>query len=302
MAPAHAKKLRIQACRTDDVSLMEQAIEYASHPDSRDTVDDIYTLDHGAVAQLHGKDVFPTVDEFSKDEKEKPLMEVFEILIAHEWDVNNRGDGRSLPWWVVQYPDLVQWCLDHGASIDDPGPSRRGYSYDPPQFSADGGEIRHSSLRGPSNILGVAARVGNVETFEPLRERGAPLDPRTLHIAVQSSKMDMVRHLVDVVGLDVNAIEHEVGNNCSTPLCYLYGPRPFRKHQSRLLDFLLDRGANLDLDCGNEGAISWQSPNQIAQQYGNVKFLQAVQEWPGRQQEAGADRGVSGTTQPELEG
>jgi hypothetical protein len=313
MAEAYAKRMCYAACRTDDVSRMEQAIEQASQSDSPDTANYIinyglrlsvrrtaigvlqYVLNHGAdVESLRGEDVLPIVDEFSKDDNEKPSMEVLEILIAHGWDVNNRGNDRPLLWFVVKYPDLVQWCLDHGATLDIPSPPRLGYSHNPPQISANGEEIRHSALRGPSTILGAAARSGTVETFELLRARGAPSDPRMLHIAAQSGRLDMVRHLVDVIGLNVNAIEHEVGDHCSTPLCYFCGPRPFQEHHRELINFLLDRGADPDLDCGRDGGVPRQSPNQIARQWNNEKFLQAVKEWRAKQQqEDGADGGVS---------
>lgn len=267
---------------------MEQAIEQASHPDSQETVHGIvqyglgrstarsalhvlqYVLDRGADAEkLYGKDVLPVTNELNEDEK--PSIKVLDILIAHGWNINNRGDSWPILWSVVKYPDLIRWALDHGASVDIPDrPSKFGCPHDPPQFSANGTEIRHSAMRGPVTVLGVAASTENIETFELLRERDAPLDTRMLHIVVQSAvmaasneagvssqdyqdRMALVRLLVDVVGLDANAIEHQVGDHCSTPLCYVAGPRLCHEGHRELINFSLDSGADPDLDCGSEG-------------------------------------------------
>jgi len=98
---------------------------------------------------------------------------------------------------VVQDSNLVRWCLDHGARrVDIPTDSLR--------MNADG-TTSYTTGRPRPTILGAAAAKGTIETFELLRSLGAPLDRRTLHIAVEKRRMDMIRHLLEVVGLDVNA-------------------------------------------------------------------------------------------------
>ena len=177
-----------------------------------------YLLDRGAdVGTLSASDIIPT-----HDDSVKPSHEVLEILIAHGWDVNTQGPRHTswpLLWQVVRYPEVVTWCLNHGASVDIPD--------DPPRVNTDGTYSRTDLPRPP--ILGMAASSGTVETFELLRSRGAPLDPRTLHLAVERAalhaprgasdrsapytrRMVMVRHLVDVAELDVNAVERQIGN------------------------------------------------------------------------------------------
>ncbi|USW48645.1 Putative ankyrin repeat-containing domain superfamily [Septoria linicola] len=191
MAPANAMILCNEACRNDDVSLMDQAILVALQAESRHAVEDIiqrglrrsaargsvdvlrYVLDHDAdVDKLIAKDIM--ID----DEPLKPSIEVLEMLLAHGWDVNNRGDGRPLLWFVVAYPDLVEWCMDHGANIDVPDPALR--------LHPDGSEGRLSRPR--PTILGAAASSGSIDTFELLREKGAALDRRTLHMAVEKGR------------------------------------------------------------------------------------------------------------------
>lgn len=93
--------------------------------------------------------------------------------------------------------------------------------------------------------------------------------------------MDMVRHLVDVLKLEVNAVEHKVGSQCSTPLCCV-ARWPYKTDPRELVDFLLDRGADPDLEGLVQGDYRWGSPITCAQNHGNSRFLQVVQEWRAR--------------------
>lgn len=310
--------LSIEACRADDVSLMEQAISIASQPNSRNTVQEVvqrglrrsaarsavhvlhYLLDRGAdVAILSASDIL------ANDDMVKPSQEVLEILIGHGWDINTQGTRHTswpLLWFVVEYPDLVTWCLDHGARVDIPE--------DPPQINADGTQSRKGLPR--PTILGMAASSGSVETFELLRARGAPFDPRTLHRAVEQAtisapkegsdrcssythRMDMVRHLVDVLKLDVNAVKHQIGGQCSTPLCCV-ARRPTSQDFRELVYFLLDRGADPNLDGEVQKGFKWSSPITCAQSCGNMRFLQAVEEWQASKQGDGTDLRIYGTS------
>jgi hypothetical protein len=300
--------LCIEACKADDVSLMEQAISIASKSNSSHAVQDVVqrglrrSAARGAVHVLnylvdhpHGADVaaLSASDIMVNDDMAKPSQEILEILVAHGWDINTQGPGKitswPLLWHVVEYPDLVRWCLDHGARVDIPD--------NPPQVK-DGVQSRTGVP--PPTILGMAASSGSVETFELLRAKGAPLDPRTLHRAVEQAtilapkegsepssfythRMDMVRHLVDVVKLDVNAVQHQLGRQCSTPLCIVAG-RPTNQIFRELVYFLLDRGADPNLNCKTQEDTNWPSAIACAQSCGNMRFLQAVKDWQAEKQ------------------
>lgn len=299
--PENPSLLSIEACKTDDVTLLERALSLASQPNSRNSVQDIlnrslkraaarkspqvlqYALDHGAdVAALSASDTM------SKDYTDEPSRQVLDILLAHGWDVNTRGpSGTDMPLLrlVVRFPELVRWCLEHGARVDVPDT--------PPRVNADGSQSR-TSLPRPT-VLGAAAAEGTVETFELLRANGAPLDPRTLHLAVENAallapkdgeraseaytrRMDMVRHLLDDVKLDVNAVQNQVGSQCSTPLCCV-ARRATSQDFRELVNLLLDRGARIELEKGAPEPALLIDPMGCAQAAGNAQFSQAVQAW-----------------------
>jgi hypothetical protein len=298
--PIYPVRLSIEACKTDDVSLMAQAISIASSPESCDTVQEVirtglrrsaargatrvlsYLLDQGAdVSTITAGTIV------SSRELVEPSREVLEILIAHGWDIDNRGDDKGWPllWYVVRYPDLLAWCLAHGASVYLPG--------DTPLRNTNG-----IGCEPRLSLLELAAEEGTVATFELLRARGAPLGRRTLHVAVEHAaihappydsvrtalfeeRMDMVRHLVDMVGLDVDAEECWPGKSCATPLCYVASYNS-GKDARELIWFLLDRGAdpNRAFTLGGDRALS---ALEQAQRIRNTRFLEAVQEWQARQ-------------------
>lgn len=297
----HLIQMSIQACKADDVSLLEQAISLASHPNSRFTVEEVVlrglqsSVMRGAVNVLHyvldrGADVRKiTASHVTNYGADKPSQEVLEILVAHGWDVNIHN-ARSWPllWFVTGYHNVVAWCLDHGASVDVPE--------EPLEVLANGVKIYSRQAR--PTILGMVAFNGSVETFELLRAKNAPLDPRTLHRAVEQATlsarendsdgsnpgfdrdMDMIRHLVDVLKLDVNAVEPQIASDFWTPLCFP-AMRPIRQRSRELIEFLLDRGADPNLggifDDATPNGHRWLSPIEIANS--NKAFLQIVQEW-----------------------
>lgn len=297
----NAMQMSIEACKTDDLSFMQRAITVASQPNSRHSVADVllrglkraaarqavhvlqYVLDRGAdVSSLSASDLMST--ELSLE----PLREVLDVLVAHGWDVNTQGhSGTDLPllWHVVQYHDLVKWCLDHGARVNLAEPSAAA--------NAEGTQSR--TQRPRPTILGAAAASGTVETFELLRARNAPLDRRTLHLAVEKAtvlapkegsegseayirRMAMVRHLLDAVKLDVNAVSYQVGSQCTTPLCY-----PAARNTSQdfreLVFLLLDHEAWLRLELDPQAIAYYMDPMTCAESVNNVQFLQAVKEW-----------------------
>ncbi|KAF2655615.1 hypothetical protein K491DRAFT_692690 [Lophiostoma macrostomum CBS 122681] len=188
---------------------------------------------------------------------------ILDILLAHGWDINWRAtstsesvyDAEPFLWHIVHDSDLVAWCLDHGATVFPVHlePLRKH-------------EITPSQYRCHQVLERAAAR-SSVATFELLRSKGAPLGWRTLHFAVRNAalafhahqtrgestkwteRMDMVRHLIDVVGVDVNALDHPVGkqkfDDLGTPICYVANLGGLDDLNTReLTRMLLDRGAD----------------------------------------------------------
>lgn len=230
----------------------------------------------------------------------KPVRGALDILAANGWDVNTseaRGD-QPLLWYVVDDLELVTWCLDHGARTD--------LAHEEPEIKPDS----RRSYRGAPRptILEAAAGTGNVEISELLRATGAPLITQTLRRAStaaakststrgsedantasdsHSESIAMVRHLVDVVNVDVNQVKVPAGSICSTPprtVAYRGQHQDYRE----LVGFLLDRGAKLNMSAGlMSDGTEWPRSMQCAQ--GNARprstgFLDAVQQWQARQQ------------------
>ena len=118
-------------------------------------------------------------------------------------------DGGYLIYYLADSYPLVQWCLSHGAHVTYPDADPTT----PP-------------------LLEVVAKRGSVETFKLLQEHGAPLGKRILHRAVERAayadtpeklvqSMEMVRFLVEEVGLDVNGMDAEGRPNFyGTPVNY----------------------------------------------------------------------------------
>lgn len=197
---------------------------------------------------------------------------ILEIMLVHGWEINARDDSRGDPndepfmWSVLRDIELVSWCLEHGASVFPRGqePLRD--------------DIITMSQRKCQQILEKAAYSATVTTFELLRSQGAPLGWRPLHRAVETAalyqaypgedanrgeeeekdakdsarnyeeRMAMVRHLVDVVGIDVNAPDQppdgKVPDRWGTPICYVTKSYGIKTDTRELVWFLLDRGAD----------------------------------------------------------
>jgi hypothetical protein len=153
-------------------------------------------------------------------------------------------------------------------------------------------------------ILELAARQSAVATFEPLRSKGAPLGWRILHMAAmgracmaipetqarpigegkqqlsdrelartRKERMEIVRHLVDTLKLDVNARDQPpgwmLGNFFGRPLHYVAHNRGSKGDCREVTLFLLQRGADPELVDGGMSPMA----------YGKGNFLDAVKEW-----------------------
>lgn len=148
--------------------------------------------------------------------------------------------------------------------------------------------------------------------FELLRSKCAPLDrnfgvfPKAVMAANDCTsntaglgprleqKIRMLKHLLDVVGCDVNSDSYGPhygsGSMCSTPLCWIACHRR-GSNVKELIWFLLDHGGDLDrsleyTNSDNEVVVvhsARQTANESpwTQRY-NPVFWEAVQEWEDR--------------------
>lgn len=192
-----------------------------------------------------------------------PSIALLQILFDHGWDINQcpeggLGGGKSLLQLVCSNESLVHWCLDHGASVENPHPD----SYKCPP------------------LLELVTGGGTLHIFTLLRSWGAQLGPRTLHRAARTAgslssnderlatRMAIVEHLVDDVGLDVNAMDTEgqMPNYWGTPLNYAVHAAQ-SGNGDEVVRFLLDQGANPFIkDCwGIHDAFGYAELNKNAQ-------------------------------------
>ncbi|KAF2269101.1 hypothetical protein CC78DRAFT_303103 [Lojkania enalia] len=190
----------------------------------------------------------------------KPSIPLFQALLDHGWDPNTSspkssfGKGQRVIDHVLPYHELVVWLVEHGAEVN--------YGYLDAIIDAR-----------PSPLLETCAAIGSLATFKYLRERGARLGRRTLHVAVlraaqlgadpsvdqdtaearekgyrsgeERKKKEaeaIVRYLVDEMGLDVNQIELDSPWRYGTPINHAAA----QKKGAAVVWWLLQRGADPD--------------------------------------------------------
>jgi hypothetical protein len=189
-----------------------------------------------------------------------PPRWVLQSLVSSGWDINQHdaGDGKKLLHYVCDDESLVSWALDHG--------------YHPGACIPD-----HSSRCPP--LLDTVALKGSVATYKLLASLGAPRGLRTLHMAVSSctnsnsSRMAMVKFLVNELELDVNGLDTPgfLPDNWGTPLCYA---ARWRSGHEEVVRLLLERGANPTLNsAGRPNAV------QVAESSGNHGVLTLLRQW-----------------------
>lgn len=222
-------------------------------------------------------------------------IEILKILLANGWNINKRSYAAMPPlWYVLDDGDFVKWYLEHGAKPDlviDEQDSKWENEYEWPP------------------ILENAASESSVATFELLRSKGGELGPRTLHLATKAvsvggtklnrepgmsdreiaethqERVAMVRHLVDTLKLDPNALDMPrvwvKHNDWGTPLFYMAGSIP-KWNITELMVFLRERGADprcvLQFHHGNS-PIFRSNALQTAKRAGNNQFLSIVEDW-----------------------
>jgi hypothetical protein len=297
------------ACENDDVSMLSEQLQKATSAASPENLQRVLQtcvrdaawnnstkvvaclIDHGAdVAQITARTLVDTINDTL------PSLEMLNLLAKYDWDVNNRNPGPRddpLLWYVVRDTELVKWCLDHGAVVDVEDDTPPG--------------VRQR--RKP--ILECAAVSSSIEAFEVLRASGAPVSYShgilpsavmaiSLHLPLTDEDsgsecykrlMTMIRHLVDVVGCDVNSASYGSyygsGSTCSTPLCWI----ACHKHRGarELVRFLLDRGGDVDLAGPREDGLEIPSARMAAMRGHNSYFLDLVAEWKAEQKSCASE-------------
>jgi hypothetical protein len=286
------------ACREDNMTLVAQAILVASQKDNFEHFQRYscrYAIKSNSSNGLmhlikHGVDV-QNLSPWVAAAGWPTSKAILEILLAHGWDINTRAargarlDAQPFMWQVISDGGMVAWCLEHGASV---------YPKDQEPLCDDKVTMSQSCCQ---QILEKAASYGSIATFRLLRSYGAPLGWCPLHLAVEAAilcpkvmkeygkegpsyselewtylvRMDMVRYLVDVVGLDVNAPDQPPGarrpDRDGTPLCYIPETGRFDRDTRELTWFLLDRGAD------PIPAL------KVAKRNGHSGFVEEVEEW-----------------------
>ena len=289
------KREVVHACKVDDLSTISQIVSTATELGSVTIKQEIldfsinhavkanasrvlfYALKEGANVLYNGGDLTLIWATF-----QLPTLTTLDLLVAHGWNINSYGkhDSYSEPllWKALGNPELVERCLYHGARVD----------------------LNDSQNGGPRPILELAAVNGSVEIFELLRRRGAQPSPRVLPLAVRAANdsvamdsdppsliskrrasyemsLNMVRHLIDVVGIDVNVPAYWAGSTCSTPICCV-ACYP-KGDATELIWLLLERGGDPHLAGPQIDDFKISSAHEAATERQNTSFLRALETW-----------------------
>lgn len=317
-----AIRLCLEACRLDDVSLINQALSLTtSSSDSRLTDEILHKALDSCIAH-NAAQVLRFLIERGVSVRELavarsghiPSCLILDILLAQGWDINFHTK-RDLPflWHVLGDASLVSWCLDRGASTV---PTSQSNALPEPQ----------SRRRAIPPITETAAAEGTVATFDLLRSHGAPLGQRALHMAAEAAsrsiahrtsttttsashsdatpqqpqasapaqdpaqtlvdRLAMVAHLLDDLGLNSNAPDQPpgwmLGNHWGRPLHYVV--HAGGRGCKMVTWLLLDRGADPDLPSSDHEGGS--ALDLAAQDHGNgvfnPVFIEAVSSWRSR--------------------
>jgi hypothetical protein len=285
--------LLTRAIETNDTSLLDEALSMSDardlpHFHIRACGEAIRGKSMAVLSRLidHGASVKHLETTSITDYRDPPSNETLEYLLDHGWDINWRGYGPPFMWSVVNNIDMVAWCLEHGASVHPNNQEWDRYGVS-------------MSARYCNPILESVGGWGNVATYELLRSKGAPLGQRTLHRAIEAAavgirapgdpevdteqqrkdkakyteRMAMVRHLLDVVKVDVDTPDQAPGctkgmsSAHGTPISYIPGAGMPERDSRELTWLLLDRGAD------PPPAL------EIAKEMDNTLFAESVKAW-----------------------
>lgn len=225
----------------------------------------------------------------------QPLLE---LLVDRGWDVNaeekSESDGgrQRLVDLVCDRGETVRWLVEKGARVD------HGQSY-------------YEIAPQPAPLLETCAALGSVSTFKFLRDRGAPMGVRTLHRAAGSAasigadpaledggsggesgdegedeeeaadsaqrrrqRADMLRYLVDELGLEVNTMDTDVQGHAEywgPPVSYAAA----RRRGERVVAWLLERGA----DPRVRNVLSGADAEGVAREEGCEGTAEVISRW-----------------------
>jgi hypothetical protein len=233
---------------------------------------------------------------------------VLELLVAHGWDINQQGprtpmsEGRRLidSGHILYNYDLVAWLVERGAIVDDGDPE--------------------AITSWPPPLLELCGSYGSVRSFVFLRDKGAKLGRRTLHLATlvaaelgadpsttadatpisadqalteeeleQARKREaaaMLRYLVDDLKLDLNQIEvYSSRYITGPPICFAASTR----FGASVVRWLLDKGADPTVS-----VPGMRSPLYYAAVSGNKEAERLIKQWM-------EERGIDPESMPDAE-
>lgn len=281
-----------QACQLDSIGLLNEARSQFSNEDiqklyHRITYQAIRCNATRIIKELFSKGInlVPHIPTFMAD----ATTETLQILLDNGWDINARDPTEMTVrypflWLATSRKDLVEWALKHGAHTSI-------------QFSEC--ETLRTRLLHKTLLEACIENDGSIPTNELLRTHGAPHGRRELHLAVERAtyglflneteehhekwhreRMAMVRHLLDVVKLDVNEPDQPADIPClpdhcggngrkATPICYIPNCGVFPMDTRELTWLLLDHGADVAL------ALEFAKRD-------SPKFIEDVEAWRNR--------------------
>ncbi len=276
-SPEELRKLIESACKANDITTLTCGLEASHNDPTLLTLALLRSVSAGHISLIRFllKEKHVSASGLTPQSlSNQPTTELLQLLVDHGFDINKPeetrrpGRGGYLLQRVCHDEELVKWCLDHGANVND--------MFTDPYSS-------------PS-LLQTVASLGTASIFKLLLSKGAPLEGRILHVAAGDvgsrpgtdpdgvrlkQRMEMVQYLIDEVGLDVNELDSEesMGNFWGTPICYA-ARNPF--DEAEVVRFLLEKGANPYI---KERMDGYHDSFSYAKEVNNVKIMEVLEEW-----------------------
>jgi hypothetical protein len=270
------RRLIESSCKTNDIPALSRVLEttYNDPTFLNFALRQSLTAGHISLTRFLLEEKHVSASDLTPQSLPKQLTtELLQLLVDHGFDINKPentrrpGRGGYLLQRICHDKELVKWCLEHGAKVND-------IFTDP-----------YSSLP----LLQTVASLGTVPIFKLLSSEGAPLERRILHVAAGNvgsrpsndldgvrfkRRMEMMQYLVEEIGLDMNQLDAEesMGNFWGTPLCYATRS-PF--DEAEVVRFLLEKGANPYI---KERMDGYHDAFSYAKEANNAKILEVLEE------------------------